>query len=170
MSASHIIKYIYNYGSDEVIRKGKKIFLTDGVKLIKKDELSNQLVFKVKNDQYYNQYTVTISKYLNESTIKARCLCPYNMGEVCRHEVAALFQLNEMLVNQTLDSTETQFNQLHTVVRMKSIDLHSLRLFTSNALFEASEQMIKKNTSKIIKAANESVEAIVEIDKEKFVV
>ena len=168
MSASHIIKYIYNYGSDEVIRKGKKIFLTDGVKLIKKDELSNQLVFKVKNDQYYNQYTVTISKYLNESTIKARCLCPYNMGEVCRHEVAALFQLNEMLVNQTLDSTETQFNQLHTVVRMKSIDLHSLRLFTSNALFEASEQMIKKNTSKIIKAANESVEAIVEVDKEKF--
>ena len=168
MSASHIIKYIYNYGSDEVIRKGKKIFLTDGVKLIKKDELSNQLVFKVKNDQYYNQYTVTISKYLNESTIKARCLCPYNMGEVCRHEVAALFQLNEMLVNQTLDSTETQFNQLHTVVRMKSIDLHSLRLFTSSSLFEASEQMIKKNTSKIIKAENEIVEAIVEVDKEKF--
>ena len=80
MALSTIIKYIYNFGSDEVIRRGKRIFLTQGVKLIRKDELTNQLIFKVRNDQYYNQYTVTISKYHDMNMIKTRGQCPYNMG------------------------------------------------------------------------------------------
>lgn len=170
MSTSHIIKYIYNHGSDEVIRKGKRIFLTGGVKLIKKDELSGQLVFKVKNDQYYNQYTVTVSKYQQAQTIKARCICPYNMGEVCRHEAAALFQLHEMLQQGELDATPSQFNQQHTVVRMKNIDLHALRLFTSNTLFEEAEHITKQHTAKIEKAASEIVEAVIDMQGEKYIV
>jgi SNF2 family DNA or RNA helicase len=168
MALSSIIKYIYSAGSDEVIRRGKKIFLGDGVKLIKKDEFKNQLIFKVRNDQFYNQYTVTISKYQDMSTIQARCACPYNMGEICRHEAAALFQLNEMIVNQTLDNTQAHFDQSHTVIRMKSIDLKSLRLFTSSRLFDDAENLVKSNKAKISYSENEKVEAHFDVDAEKF--
>ncbi len=168
MAISHIIKFIYNFGSDEVIRRGKKIFLTGGVKMVKKDELTNQLIFKVRNDQYYNQYTVSISKYNDEKTLSARCQCPYNMGEICRHEAAALFCLNDMMQNQTLDPGHAHFNQSHTVVRMLSIDLKTLRLYTSNALFEQAEQIAKYNQAKIVQAADEKVEALLELDGESF--
>lgn len=168
MSISPIIKYIYNFGSDEVIRRGKRIFLTEGVKLIRKDEFTNQLIFKVRNDQYYNQYNVTISKYQDERTISARCQCPYNMGEICRHEAAALFQLNDLIINQALDSSQAHFNQKHTVVRMKSIELKLLRLFTSNSLFDKAEVLVNANTIKIHAAANEKVEAVLEDGDQKF--
>lgn len=170
MALSPIIKYIYNHGSEEVIRRGKRIFLTHGVKLIRKDDFTNQLIFKVRNDQYYNQYNVTISKYQDEKTISARCQCPYNMGEVCRHEVAALFQLNDLILNQALDTSKASFDQKHTVIRMPSIELKSLRLFTSESLFEEAEQIAKFNKAKISKAANELVEAELKIDKEVFTI
>lgn len=168
MALSTIIKYIYNFGSDEVIRRGKRIFLTQGVKLIRKDELTNQLIFKVRNDQYYNQYTVTISKYHDMNLIQARCQCPYNMGEICRHEAAALFQLNDLIVNQALDSSQAHFDQKHTVVRMKAIELKSLRLYTSNALFDDADHLSKYNKAKISLSENEQVEAQFDIEGQTF--
>lgn len=168
MALSPIIKHIYNHGSDEVIRRGKRIFLTQGVKLIRKDDFTNQLIFKVRNDQYFNQYNVTVSKYQDEKTLTARCQCPYNMGEICRHEVAALFQLNDLILNQTLDSTKATFDQKHTMIRMPSIDLKSLRLFTSEALFEEAEKLSKFNKLKISLAENERVEADIKMDDESF--
>jgi len=165
MAVSPIIKYIYNHGSDEVIRRGKRIFLTQGVKLVRKEDFTNQLIFKVRNDQYYNQYNVTVSKYLDEQTLSARCQCPYNMGEICRHEAAALFQLNDMILNQTLDAGRASFQQSHTMVRMPSIDLKSLRLFTSDRLFEEAEQLVKMNRVKIQSAANELVQAEAEEER-----
>lgn len=170
MSFTPITRYIYNHGSDEVIRRGKRIFLTQGVKLIRKDDFTNQLTFKVRNDQYYNQYNVTVSKYQDEQNLIARCTCPYNMGEICRHEAAALFQLNDMVINQTLDASKASFDQKNTMIRMLSIDLKSLRLFTSSKMFEEAENMAKFKQIKISKAENEIVEASYENreDKSKF--
>lgn len=165
---SFIVKYIYNHASEEVVRRGKKIFLTQGVTMQKKDELTQQLHFKVRNDQYYNHYNVTISKYQSEDTIKARCTCPYNMGEICRHEAAALFHLNELIINQKLDTNEVHFKQTHTVIRMTSIELKSLRLYTSNSLFEESEQIAKRQIVKILKADNEHVVASMEEEGNSF--
>ncbi len=167
MALSPLIKYIYSSGAEEVIRRGKRIFLTGGVQMIKRDEFTGQITFKVRNDMYYNQYNVTISKYHDENTLSARCTCPYNMGEICRHEAAALFQLNDMIVNQTLNASEAVFDQKHTVVRMKVIDLKSLRLFTSNYLFEEAEKIAQKHKAKISSAENEKVEAILQISDEK---
>lgn len=168
MALSPLIKYIYASGAEEVIRRGKRIFLTGGVKLVRKDEFTGQITFKVRNDLYYNQYNVTISKYHDESTLTARCTCPYNMGEICRHEAAALFQLNDMIVNQTLNASEAVFDQHHTVVRMKVIDLKSLRLFTSSRLFEEAELIARNHKVRILQAANEKVEAQLAIDGETF--
>jgi len=168
MALSPLIKYIYSSGAEEVIRRGKRIFLTGGVQMVKRDEFTGQITFKVKNDMYYNQYNVTISKYHDESTLSARCTCPYNMGEICRHEAAALFQLNDMIVNQTLNASEAVFDQRHTVVRMKVIDLKSLRLFTSGYIFDQAEKVSQQHKAKISSAENEKVVAALQIGDEKF--
>ena len=165
---SHIIKHIYNYATDEVVRRGKGIFLTQGVKFLRKDELSGLLHFKVRNDQYHNHYNVAISKYQDEQTLTARCQCPYNMGEICRHEAAALFHLNDMLLNQELNQEQARFNQAHTMIRMRSIDLKHLRLFTSNALFEEAEKIQSHHKIEILHAANEKVEALITVGQESF--
>lgn len=167
-SLSHIIKHIYNYASDEVVRRGKRIFLTQGVKFLRKDELSGQLHFKVRNDQYHNHYNVAISKYQDEQTLTARCQCPYNMGEICRHEAAALFHLNDMLLNQELDQEQARFNQAHTMIRMRSIDLKHLRLFTSNALFEEAEKIQSHHKVEISHSVNEKIEALITVGQETF--
>ncbi|MBK7764299.1 MAG: DEAD/DEAH box helicase family protein [Bacteroidetes bacterium] len=168
MALSPLIKHIYSSGAEEVIRRGKRIFLTGGVQLVKKDEFTGQITFKVKNDMYYNQYNVTISKFHDTSTLSARCSCPYNMGEICRHEAAALFQLNDMIVNQTLNASQAVFDQKHTMIRMKVIDLKLLRLFTSTFLFEEAEKISQKHKAKIISAINEKVEAVLEYENETF--
>lgn len=160
MSASYITKYIYNHATDEVIRRGKKIFLTQGVKLVNKDDLSQQLHLRVRNDQYYNQYNVTISKYRDEQNMNTRCQCPYNMGAVCRHEAAALFYLQDLIQNQSLEhSSNIHFNQSHTIVRMMQIDLKSLRLFTSHNLFEEADKIAHLKNIKILSAKEEIVNA-----------
>jgi non-specific serine/threonine protein kinase len=103
MALPPLLKYVYSTASDEVIRRGKRIFLMQGAKLIHRDEFTNQVTFKVKNDQYNNQYNVVVSKFTDERNISLRCACPYNLGEVCRHEVAALFQLNDLIASNTFD-------------------------------------------------------------------
>ena len=113
MSLPVLLKHIYNTGSEEVIRRGKKIFLTSGVQLIDVDHLVDQVRFRVRNDQYYNHYTVTIKNFSQPKTISLRCQCPYNLGEICRHEVAALFQLNEMMQSGFFENADIQYNQQH---------------------------------------------------------
>ena len=163
-----IIKYIYNHGSDEVIRRGKRIFLTKGAVLQRRDELTGQLLFKVRNDQYHTQYAVSISKYNDPENISARCACPYNMGILCRHEVAALFQLSDMLQHNTLDAGSMQFNQQHTVIRMVGIDLKTLSLFISSYLYEEAARIEQQEKASIISAGNDVVKAEYRIDKEVF--
>ena len=52
MALPHLIKYIYNNGTDEVIRRGKKIFSLGYVELIEHDELMGSIVFRVRDDAY----------------------------------------------------------------------------------------------------------------------
>ena len=50
LALSHLIKYVYNNGSDEVIRRGKKIHSSGFVELVEHDQLMNSVVFRVKDD------------------------------------------------------------------------------------------------------------------------
>ena len=48
MALPHLIKYVYNNGSDEVIRRGKKIHAMGFVELVEHDQLMGGVVFRVK--------------------------------------------------------------------------------------------------------------------------
>lgn len=157
MSLPVLLKHIYNTGSEEVIRRGKKIFLTSGVQLIDVDHLVDQVRFRVRNDQYYNHYTVTIKNFSQPKTISLRCQCPYNLGEICRHEVAALFQLNEMMQSGFFENADIQYNQQHTVVRMRQVTPQLLQLFGSPAIMEQAEKHLSQVI--IIAAKDDKIEA-----------
>ncbi|HPH85065.1 MAG TPA: SNF2-related protein [Ferruginibacter sp.] len=159
MALPHIIKHIYNNGTDEVIRRGKKIHSMGFVELVEHDELMGSIVFRVKDDSYSTFYKVYIQKYADAKLISLRCSCPYNLGEICRHEAAALFRLQDMADKNMLGSSTIQYNQYHTVAKMKHIDLKMIKMLSSPAIYEEADNMLRTVKATITKAEDERVEA-----------
>src|ERR1700749_914532 len=159
MSLPPILRYVYNHGTEEVIKRGKKIFYTSGVQMLDVDHLIEQVRFRVRNDLYQNYYTVTINKYLQPGEISVRCQCPYNLGEICRHEVAALFQLNDILQSGFFENTNITYDQKHTMVRMRQVTKQMLQIFTAPAALEKAERMAASNKADIVSTKDDRIEA-----------
>jgi len=148
----HLVKYVYNNGTDEVIRRGKKIFASGYVDLVEHDELLGSVVFRVKDDAYNTFYKVYISKFKDAKTLSLRCACPYNLGEICRHEAAALFQLQEMLDKNLLGEKELTYDQRHTVIKMKQLDLKLIKMLTASVAYTEAENYLRSNMANILEA------------------
>jgi len=170
LALPYFIKYIYNSGTDEVIRRGKKIYSQRFVELMDHDELMHSVSFRVRDDSYTTFYKVQIEKYDDPKTFSMRCSCPYNISDMCRHEAAALMQLQDLVDKNLLDSSAgaTVYNQKYTVVKIKFIDLKMIRMLTGMENYTAAEEILRKNKCNIIEAANEKVEATLKIDDKIF--
>ncbi len=168
MALPHLIKHIYNNGTDEVIRRGKKIHAIGNVELMDYDDIMAAVTFRVKDDIYSTYYKVLVNKFKEASTLSLRCSCPYNLGEICRHEAAALFQLQELLDRNMLDEKDLLYDQKHTVVKMKQLDLKMIRLLASPQSFADAEEYLRNNKATILEAKDEKVKAEVEKDNEKY--
>ncbi len=164
MALPHLLKYVYTHGTDEVIRRGKKIHAIGFVELVEYDNLFGSAVFRVKDDSYSTFYKVYIQKINDPQHVSLRCACPYNLGDICRHEAAALFQLQEMLDKNMLKAGETAYDQRHTVAKMKFIDLKTLRLLSSQATFQEAEKYLRTHRADIELAKDETVKASITID------
>ena len=162
MALPHLIKHIYNNGTDEVIRRGKKIHAIGNVELMDYDDIMAAVTFRVKDDIYSTYYKVLINKFKDAATISLRCSCPYNLGEICRHESAALFQLQELLDRNMLDEKELLYDQKHTIVKMKQLEPKMIRLLTSPQSYSNAEEYLKTKKAKILEADNERVKAEVD--------
>lgn len=159
MALPHLIKYVYNSGTDEVIRRGKKIYAYRYVEMIEHDDLMNSITFRVRDDSYTTFYKVYIQKYNDPKTLLLRCSCPYNISDICRHEAAALFQLQDMVDKNLLGNhTPATYDQKHTVVKMKFIDLRIVRMLGSENIYAEAEEILRSTKVNILKAANEKVE------------
>ncbi len=159
MSLPPLLKHIYNHGTEEVIRRGKKIFYTSGVQLLDVDHLMEQVRFRVRNDLYQNYYTVTVSKYLQPKQLSVRCQCPYNLGEICRHEVAALFQLNDILLSGFFENTDITYDQKHTMLRMRNVSKQMLQVYASVEIIERADEWSKLNRAIITSDRNDVLTA-----------
>ena len=159
MALPHLIKYVYNNGTDEVIRRGKKIHAMGFVELVEHDQLMSSVVFRVKDDSYSTFYKVYIQKYTDARTISIRCACPYNLGDICRHKAAALLRLQEMMDKNMLGNTTMQYNQRHTVAKMKHIELKMIKLLSSPGIYTEAENILRTTCANILKASDERVEA-----------
>jgi len=169
LALPHLIKYIYNTGTDEVIRRGKKIHAFGYVELVEHDELMNSVTLRVRDDSYTIFYKVYIQKYNDPKTIMLRCSCPYNLGDICRHEAAALFQLQDLVDKKLLGSNEAiVYNQKHTIAKMKFIDLKTTRMLAGVKNYEAAEEILRGSKANISQAGNEKIEATLDYNNEKF--
>ena len=168
MALPHLIKYVYTHGTDEVIRRGKKIHAIGFVELVEYDNLFGSAVFRVKDDIYSTFYKVYLQKIKDPKSLSVRCTCPYNLGDICRHEAASLFQLQEMIDKNMLDAGEVEYDQRHTVAKMKFIDLKSLRLLSSPAVFNDAEKFLRTNKANIESAKEETVKASVNLDGKTY--
>jgi non-specific serine/threonine protein kinase len=168
MALPHLLKYVYTHGTDEVIRRGKKIHAIGFTELVEYDDLFGSAAFRVKDDSYTTFYKVYIQKIRDPKDVSLRCTCPYNLGDICRHEAAALFQLQEMIDRGQLKTEEKKYDQRHTVAKMKLIDLKSLRLLSSQEVFSDAEKYLRTNKASIEYSQDEMVKATVDIDGDSW--
>lgn len=168
MALPHLLKYVYTHGTDEVIRRGKKIHAIGYVELIEYDDLFGSAVFRVKDDSYATFYKVYAQKFKDAKALSLRCSCPYNIGDICRHETAALFQLQELIDKGHLQTGEVEYDQRHTVAKMKTIDLKTIRLLSSPDVFEEAEKYLRTQKASIELAENETVKASVTVDGKAY--
>ncbi|GAO42392.1 DEAD/DEAH box helicase [Flavihumibacter petaseus] len=168
MALPHLIKYVYTNGTDEVIRRGKKIHAIGFVEMVEYDELLGSVTFRVKDDSYSTYYKVYIQKFTDPKGLSVRCSCPYNLGDICRHEAAALIQLQELLDKNLLQAEEVEYDQRHTVIKMKTIDLKTIKLLSGQETFNEAEQYLQKGRANIESAADEVVTATVELEGKTY--
>jgi len=163
------IKYIYNSGTDEVIRRGKKIYSQRFVELAEHDELMHSVNFRVRDDSYNTYYKVQVQKYDDPKMFSVRCSCPYNISDICRHEAAALMQLQDLVDKNLLDSPNGTpvYNQKHTIAKIKFIDLKMIRILAGMDNYTTAENILRGNKCNILQAANEKVEADIEVEGER---
>ncbi len=168
MALPHLVKYVYTHGTDEVIRRGKKIHAIGFVELVEYDDLFGSAVFRVKDDSYATYYKVYIQKFKDPKSTSLRCACPYNLGDICRHEAAAMFQLQDLIDRGHLQAEEVVYDQRHTVAKMKAIELKTLRLLSSPELFIEAEAFLRTNKANIEFAENEVVKASVKLEGKEY--
>ncbi|MFY7840751.1 MAG: SWIM zinc finger family protein, partial [Lacibacter sp.] len=159
MALPHLLKFAYNHGTEEVIRRGKKIHAIGFAELVEHDELMGTVVFRVRDDSYSTFYKVYIQKYKDANAMNVRCSCPYNLGDICRHEVASLFQLQDLIDKNILGLKDLQYDQRHTVVKMKSIELKTIRTLTAAAALNDAEVFLRSKKASILSAKDECVKA-----------
>jgi non-specific serine/threonine protein kinase len=168
LALPHLIKYVYTHGTDEVIRRGKKIHAIGFTELVEYDDLFGSAVFRVKDDIYSTFYKVYIQKFKDPKGLSLRCTCPYNLGDICRHEAASLFQLQEMIDRGHLQADEVKYDQRHTVAKMKTIDLKTLRLLSSPETITEAETFLRTHKASIEYAENETVKASVILNGQTY--
>jgi non-specific serine/threonine protein kinase len=168
MSLSHLLKFIYNNGTDEVIRRGKKIHAIGYVEFIEYDDLLGAVSFRVKDDNYSTFYKVHVQKYKDPRAMALRCSCPYNLGDICRHEAAALLQLQDLVDKNMIGDNAIKYDQRHTVIKMKQIELRTIRMLATQEVCEKAEVVLRTTKATILSAKDERVEAKLELNGEVF--
>ncbi len=168
MALPYLIKHIYNSGTEEVIRRGKKIHALGNVELIEYDDLMGNVIFRVKDDGYATFYKVHINQFKDPKSLSLRCSCPYNLSEICRHKAGALFHLQDMLDKNLLGDKETVYDQKHTVMKMKQLELKLIRMLSAPENFAAAENYLRSSRSNILEAKDEKVLAEMEYEGELF--
>ena len=78
-----------------------------------------------------------------------RCSCPYNLGDICRHEAAALIRLQDMIDKNMLAIPISGTNQRHGG-KMKNIDLKMIKLLSPPGIYAEAEGILRSTRANIL--------------------
>ncbi|MGB0839813.1 MAG: SWIM zinc finger family protein, partial [Chitinophagales bacterium] len=146
-----ITRYLHNNTLSSSRTQGRKIFKKGNYKLKRFDASKEKVIYEVQNDAKSHNYTVTINDYANTSSpIKAHCTCLYSLGGICKHRVAVLLALDQILFEQEDDTQSTLYNQSNTVVYMENIDESIIRAAASKQDWIIAQQLAENNRATII--------------------
>lgn len=82
-----------NYINKTIVDIGYSYYIEGNVvEAFEQDE--NEYIFHIEGS---DEYEVLVAIEDNGNILNSECDCPYDFGPVCKHEVAAYFQLYEML-------------------------------------------------------------------------
>ena len=83
-------------------------------------------------------------------------------------KLVRLFQLQEMLDRNMLGEKELIYDQNHTVVKMKQLDLKMIRLLAAQQSYTDAEEYLRRDEAKILEAKDEKVKAELAYNAEEF--
>ncbi len=168
MPLPDLLEYVDNHTKQEVIRQGKAIYAMRGVVLTDISQKTNKATFQVTNDTFPTTYKVTINKFNDEDQLEIDCECPDDVNDICRHEVAALLQLDILLAEGDLNEDPSHYKQQHTVIKMQNIEPKTLKLLTSRKNYLEAEKLAKKLPARIKEEKEATVKADLVYKKEIF--
>ena len=129
----HLARFLKGNSLEGPRQKGIKLFSLGNCDLKKLDvALSGEAEFKVKaEDKWSNlKYKVKIEGFMNDQgVIRSSCNCPYDYGGICKHRVAAIFTLDQLiLANPTL---KKKYEMLDSKVYMPVLEPDEIKINTS---------------------------------------
>ncbi len=101
MHAQYIDRFIHFHATEKVIERGKRLYEKEKSKLIDLDEKADIANFLVEGGNIYRVRIVNFGK----RNITTSCTCPYDWNILCKHTVASLLLLSDILENPIIDPT-----------------------------------------------------------------
>jgi SNF2 family DNA or RNA helicase len=98
MYTQYINRFIHFHATEKVIDRGKNLYNKEKSTLIGLDENADIADFTVQGGHLYR---VRIADFKIRN-IKASCTCPYDWNILCKHAVASLLHLSDILESQTV--------------------------------------------------------------------
>lgn len=101
-----------------IVDRGYNYYIEGNVvEAFKKGE--SEYIFHIEGS---TEYEVVVEMGDNGEILHSKCDCPYDIGPVCKHEVAAYFQLFEMLNNKNINDKATTNQQKKRVTLQEVLD------------------------------------------------
>jgi len=91
------INHFENYINKTILDRGYHYYIEGNVVEVY-EQGENDYIFHIEGS---DDYEVLVRMEDNGDILYSKCDCPYDFGPVCKHEVAAYFQLDAMLKQVT---------------------------------------------------------------------
>src|SRR3989304_348024 len=91
----------------KILYRGRSVYNFGISNLFAEEDLSG-VTFEIESQSGYGTYEVKI-KFADYGQLSISCTCPYDWGGICKHEVAALIKLRELITSGKLAGKK--FNQ-----------------------------------------------------------
>ncbi len=93
ITIEYIERFITFFATSKVVQRGRKLYDDSAVHFIEHDDRTDTWDFLVEGTKLYR---VKI-KGVDAKVIETSCSCPFDWGSVCKHSVASLFYISELL-------------------------------------------------------------------------
>ncbi len=154
--------YIAENAQGPIKGKGRRIFNAKTYKLSNFDINKGVATYQVSNEQAFRKdHIVTIHSFLDSSSITSQCSCPYSWVGICKHQVAALLDLEEQLSDVPNLVQEPSFDSSHTEIKMKSINEQVIRANLASECWPPARQLAFNERAKVLSESHHTVKASV---------